>query len=88
MSNSPAPAYPTARDFFETSTANLLAAETAADVRHHVVLSIVGARHVSESADLLSTNAGYFRAKLVQEELIRRHEIPFTIVQATSSSSS
>ena len=83
VSNSPTLAYPTARDFFETSTANLLAAETAADVGHHVVLSIVGTRHVSESADLLSTNAGYFRAKLIQEELIRASSIPFTIVQAT-----
>ena len=82
VSNSPSLGYTTARDFFETSTGNLLAAETAAGVGHHVVLSIVGTRHVSESADLLSTNAGYFRAKLIQE-VRGASSIPFTIVQAT-----
>lgn len=61
--------------FFETSGRNLLAAETAAKVRHHVALSIVG-------TDRLSA-CGYFRAKLVQENLIKSSAIPYTILRAT-----
>jgi uncharacterized protein YbjT (DUF2867 family) len=45
--------------FFETSTRNLLTREAAADVRHHVVLSVVGADRMSES--------GYMRAKIAQD---------------------
>ena len=55
--------------FFETAGRNLLAAETAAGVRHHVALSIVG--------DDRSDN-GYFRAKIAQEKLIRTSGIPYT----------
>jgi uncharacterized protein YbjT (DUF2867 family) len=61
--------------FFETSGRNLLAAEAAANVRHHVALSIVGTDRLSER--------GYFRAKLVQENLIRASKIPYTILRAT-----
>jgi uncharacterized protein YbjT (DUF2867 family) len=61
--------------FFETSGRNLLAAERAADVRHHVALSIVG-------TDRLANN-GYFHAKLVQEKLIRESGVPYTIVRST-----
>ena len=60
--------------FFETAGRNLLAAETAAGVRHHVALSIVG--------DDRSDN-GYFRAKIAQEKLIRTSGIPYTIVRST-----
>jgi uncharacterized protein YbjT (DUF2867 family) len=62
-------------EFFQTSTGNLLAAETAAGVGHHVALSVVGTERLSES--------GYFRAKIAQEELIRGGSIPYSIVHAT-----
>ncbi|AWI60057.1 SDR family oxidoreductase [Sinorhizobium fredii] len=62
-------------EFFETSGRNLLAAEAAAGVRHHVALSIVG-------SELLPDN-GYFRAKVAQENLIKASRIPYTILRAT-----
>jgi uncharacterized protein YbjT (DUF2867 family) len=61
--------------FFETSSRNLLAAEAAADVGHHVALSVVGTERLTES--------GYFRAKLAQEDLIKGASIPYSIVRAT-----
>jgi uncharacterized protein YbjT (DUF2867 family) len=61
--------------FFETSGRNLLAAEAAAGVRHHVALSVVGTERLLES--------GYFRAKMAQENLIKASGIPYTIVRAT-----
>ena len=61
--------------FFETATGNLLAAEAAAGVGHHVALSVVGCDRVPES--------GYLRAKVAQEKLIRSSPIPYSIVQAT-----
>src|SRR6266550_2947120 len=54
--------------FFQTSTRNLLAAEAAAAVEHHVALSVVGTGRLSEG--------GYFRAKIAQEELIKGASIP------------
>lgn len=62
-------------EFFETSTRNLLAAEAAAGVGHHVALSVVGSQRLPES--------GYLRAKVAQEKLIEGSAIPFSIVQAT-----
>jgi uncharacterized protein YbjT (DUF2867 family) len=62
-------------DFFETSARNLLAAEAAAGVRHHVALSIVGSERLPEN--------GYFRAKVAQENLIKASGIPYTILRAT-----
>lgn len=62
-------------EFFQASGRNLLAAEAAAKVRHHVALSVVGTERLLES--------GYFRAKLAQEELIIASHIPFTILRAT-----
>lgn len=62
-------------DFFETSGRNLLAAEAAAGVRHHVALSIVGSERLPEN--------GYFRAKVAQENLIKASGIPYTILRAT-----
>jgi uncharacterized protein YbjT (DUF2867 family) len=62
-------------DFFRTSMKNLLAAAARAGVRHHVVLSIVGVDRVPQ--------VGYFRAKTVQEELLRHGPTPYSIVRAT-----
>jgi uncharacterized protein YbjT (DUF2867 family) len=61
-------------DFFQTSSRNLLAAEAAEGVGHHVALSVVRTDHLTQS--------GYFRAKVAQEELIRGSSIPYTIVHA------
>jgi uncharacterized protein YbjT (DUF2867 family) len=60
--------------FFETSGRNLLAAEAAAGVRHHVALSIVG---------IDRSDNGYFRAKVAQEHLIVTSGIPYTIIRST-----
>jgi uncharacterized protein YbjT (DUF2867 family) len=83
VSNSPNFEYMTALPFFERSTHNLLAAEAAANVGHHVALSVVGTRTLSQSGDPETTTAGYFRAKLTQEELIQASGIPYTVVHAT-----
>src|SRR5256885_10799756 len=61
--------------FFETSGRNLLAAEAAAGVGHHVALSVVGTDRLLAS--------GYFRAKMAQEKLIKASSIPYTIMRAT-----
>src|SRR5499426_2375390 len=61
--------------FFETSGRNLLAAEAAAGVRHHVALSIVGTDRTPDN--------GYFRAKVAQEKLIEASGIPYTIIRST-----
>src|SRR6476660_9023663 len=61
--------------FFETSGRNLLAAEAAAGVQHHVALSIVGTDRTPDN--------GYFRAKIAQEKLIEISGIPYTIIRAT-----
>ncbi len=75
VSNSPSFADAAVLEFFQKSTSNLLAAEAAAGVRHHVALSVVGTERLAES--------GYFRAKIVQEKLIKGSSIPYSIVQAT-----
>src|SRR4029077_6768704 len=62
-------------EFFESSGRNLLAAEAAAGVTHHVALSGVGTERLLAS--------GYFRAKMAQEGLIKASKIPYTIVRAT-----
>jgi uncharacterized protein YbjT (DUF2867 family) len=61
--------------FFQASTRNLLAAEAAAGVRHHMALSVVGSERLPDS--------GYLRAKLAQELLIQAGPVPYTIVRAT-----
>jgi uncharacterized protein YbjT (DUF2867 family) len=61
--------------FFETSSQNILKAEKATGVGHHIALSIVGTDLVPES--------GYLRAKLAQENLIKASPIPYTIVRST-----
>ena len=75
VSNSPSWEDAAVMKFFETSTRNLLTQETAAGVRHHVALSVVG-------TDRMLTS-GYFRAKLAQENLIKGSSIPYSIVHAT-----
>jgi uncharacterized protein YbjT (DUF2867 family) len=75
VSNSPSFEAAAVLSFFETSTGNLLAAEAAAGVGHHVALSVVGCDRVPES--------GYLRAKVAQEKLIRNSPIPYSIVRAT-----
>jgi uncharacterized protein YbjT (DUF2867 family) len=75
VSNSPNWEDDAVMEFFQTSTRNLLAAEEAAGVGHHVALSVVGTERLLES--------GYFRAKLAQEKLIEDSSIPYSIVRAT-----
>lgn len=75
LANSPSFEDKAVMAFFETSGRNLLAAEDAAGVRHHVALSIVGTDRTPDN--------GYFRAKLVQEKLIAASGIPYTIIRAT-----
>jgi uncharacterized protein YbjT (DUF2867 family) len=75
VSNSPSFETAAVLAFFETSTRNLLAAEAAAGVGHHVALSVVGTGRLSES--------GYFRAKITQEQMIKESSIPYSIVHAT-----
>ena len=62
-------------DFFKVSTKNLLAAAAEAGVRHYLALSVVGTPHLVES--------DYFRAKMVQENLIRASGRPYTILRST-----
>jgi uncharacterized protein YbjT (DUF2867 family) len=75
VSNSPSFDDEPVMHFFTTSTRNLLAAERAAGVQHHVALSIVGADRAQES--------GYMRAKCAQEKLIEESRSPYSIVRAT-----
>jgi uncharacterized protein YbjT (DUF2867 family) len=75
LANSPSFEDKAVLEFFETAGRNLHAAETAAGVRHHVALSVVGTERLQGS--------GYFRAKMAQENLIKRSAIPSTIVRAT-----
>ena len=75
VSNSPSFEDQEVLEFFQTSTRNLLAAEAAAGVGHHVALSVVGTERLAES--------GYFRAKIAQEKLIQDSPVPYSIVHAT-----
>src|SRR5262245_7601579 len=75
LANSPSFEDRAVLEFFETSGRNLLAAEAAAGVRHHVALSIVGTDRTPDN--------GYFRAKVAQEHLIEAAGIPYTIIRST-----
>jgi uncharacterized protein YbjT (DUF2867 family) len=75
VSNSPSFDDAAVLQFFQTSTRTLLAAERAAGIAHHVVLSIVGADRAPDS--------GYLRAKVAQEQLVADGGVPYTIVRAT-----
>jgi uncharacterized protein YbjT (DUF2867 family) len=74
LENSPSFEDKAVLEFFQTSGRNLLAAETAAGVRHHVALSIVG---------IDRSDNGYFRAKVAQEKLIKNSGVPYTIIRST-----
>lgn len=75
VSNSPSWDDAAVMNFFETSTRNLLRYGAEAGVGHLVALSVVGTQRLSES--------GYFRAKMMQEELIQNSSMAYTIVHAT-----
>src|SRR5207253_2300090 len=68
LTNSPSFEDRAVLEFFETSGRNLLAAEAAAGVQHHVALSIVGTDRTPDN--------GYFRAKVAQEQLIETSGSP------------
>jgi len=74
LANSPSFEDKAVLEFFQTAGRNLLAAEAAAGVRHHVALSIVG---------IDRSDNGYFRAKVAQEKLIEAAGIPYTIIRST-----
>jgi uncharacterized protein YbjT (DUF2867 family) len=74
LANSPSFEDRAVMEFFETAGRNLLSAETAAGVRHHVALSIVGTDR---------SDNGYFRAKVAQEKLIVTSGLPYTIIRST-----
>jgi uncharacterized protein YbjT (DUF2867 family) len=75
VSNSPVMDDAAVLDFFQTSSRNLVTAERAAGVTHHVVLSIVGADRLPES--------GYLRAKVAQEDAVSEGLVPYTILRAS-----
>ncbi len=75
LSNSPSFDDAAVLEFFQSSTSNLLRAAKTQGVKHYVALSVVGTECLQGS--------GYFRAKLVQEALIKTSRLPYTIVQAT-----
>src|ERR1700719_2953095 len=75
LANSPSFEDKAVLEFFETSGRNLVAAEAAAGVRHHLALSIVGSDR--------SPDSGYLRAKVAQENLIKASGIPHTILRST-----
>jgi len=75
VSNAPVWDDDAVRDFFTTSTRNLVEAERAAGVGHHLAVSIVG-------ADLLP-DSGYLRAKVAQEAEVEAGDVPYTILRST-----
>jgi uncharacterized protein YbjT (DUF2867 family) len=75
LANAPAWEDQAVLEFFQTSGRNILAAEAAAGVRHHIALSIVGTDRMPDN--------GYFRAKVAQEKLIEASGVPYTIIRST-----
>lgn len=75
VANSPSFEDAAVMTFFQASTQNLLLAEAASGVRHHVTLSVVGADRLPDS--------GYLRAKVAQEDLVRASGIPYSILRST-----
>jgi uncharacterized protein YbjT (DUF2867 family) len=75
VANAPVSDDDAALDFFQTTSRNVLDAEVAAGVKHHVVLSVVGADRLPES--------GYLRAKIAQEQTAKAGAIPYTILRAS-----
>lgn len=75
LSNSKSPDGETALNFFHTAGKNLVAAEKVANVKHHLILSIVGTP--------LGQHIGYLQAKKQQEDIIAESGIPYTIIRST-----
>lgn len=75
VSNSPSFEDKAVLDFFQRSTMNLLTADAYGGVKHHIILSVVGAERLPDS--------GYLRAKVAQEELVRQSGIPYSILRST-----
>ncbi|MCS3530549.1 SDR family oxidoreductase [Chryseobacterium sp. JUb7] len=75
VANSPSFADEDVMNFFKTSGENIIAAEKKAGVSHHIALSVVGTTRLQDS--------GYFRAKKIQEDIIKSSGIPYTIVHST-----
>ena len=75
LANSPSFEDKAVLEFFQTAGRNLLGAEVNAGVKHHVALSIVGVDEMQ--------NIGYMRAKLAQEDIIKKSGVPYTIVRST-----
>src|SRR5258708_10596046 len=75
LANSPSFEAKAVLEFFETSGRNLLPAEAAAAVRHHVPLSIAGTDRTPDH--------GYFPAQGGPEQLIETSGIPYTIIRST-----
>src|SRR6516164_3707360 len=74
LANSPSFEDKAVLEFFQTAGRNLLAAERAAGVQHHVALSIVG---------IDRSDNGYFRGKVAQEKLIEASGMPYTTIRST-----
>lgn len=74
VTDAPSRTEATSVSFFGTATANLLQEAASAGAEHYVALSVVGADRLP---------AGYFRAKLLQEDQVRRSVIPHSVVRAT-----
>jgi uncharacterized protein YbjT (DUF2867 family) len=75
VTNSPSWEDAAVMKFFETSTRNLLDYDASAGIGHHIALSVVATERLLES--------GFFRAKLVQENLIKASSLSYSIVRAT-----
>jgi uncharacterized protein YbjT (DUF2867 family) len=75
VTNSPSWEDAAVMEFFDKSTRNLLAAEAAAGVKHHIALSVVGADRMVDS--------GFMRAKVNQEKVIEAGGASYSIVRAT-----
>ncbi|RKS79956.1 uncharacterized protein YbjT (DUF2867 family) [Motilibacter peucedani] len=75
VTNSPSLAPDEVLAFFETTGRTLAAAEAAAGVQHHLVVSIVGLDGMQDSP--------YMRAKLAQERILESSGVPFTALRAT-----
>lgn len=75
VANAPSFEAAAAMAFFDTAGRTLLAAEEAAGVEHHLALGVVGTERLQQN--------GYFRAKAVQEALIKASSIPYTLLHAT-----
>lgn len=75
LANAPSFADADVMNFFKTAGGNLAKAAKAAGIGHHIALSVVGSDRLPDS--------GYLRAKLAQEDLVKRSGVPYTIIRST-----